>query len=182
MITVCLVSLPERHALLTEALGSVRAQTAQPAATLVGIDPRQVGEAANMNRLVHAASTEWVAFLHDDDLWTPRHLAAALEHTAADVIVSNVALSGRPANTIEPHHCDYDDLRRTNWFPPSAVVARRDLVLDVGGFTEEPPGSWVDWAMWKRLLDAGAQFTCTHEDTLIYRFGSWSNGSWRANV
>lgn len=181
MITVCLVSLPERHRLLVEALDSVQAQTVKPAATLVGVDNRIVGEAENMNRLVRAASTAWVAFLHDDDLWTPHHLATAMQTadaTGADVLVSNVRLSGRPENTIEPHHCDYDDLRHTNWFPPSAVVARRDLVLDVGGFTQEPPGRWVDWQMWQRLLNAGARFACTHADTLTYRFGDWGNGSY----
>lgn len=177
-VTVCLVSLPERQHLLAEAIQSALAQTLRPDAILVGIDPRVVGEAENMNRLVRAASTEWVALLHDDDLWTPWHLEAAARHDA-DVIVSNVTLSGRPANTIEPHHCDYDDLRKTNWFPPSAVVVRRRALLDAGGFTDEPPGRWVDWTCWKRLLDSGASFACTHEDTLIYRFGLAENGSWR---
>jgi glycosyltransferase involved in cell wall biosynthesis len=180
-VGVCCVSLPERFALLGEALASVHKQTWEPESILVGIDPRVVGEAENMNRLVRASSSEFVAFLHDDDLWTPDHLFAAMrcaEETGADVVVSNVTLDGRPASSIEPHHCDYSDLLTTNWFPPSAVVARRSLVLDVGGFTQEPDGVWVDWTMWKRLYNAGAKFACTHRDTFIYRFGAWGNGSY----
>jgi glycosyltransferase involved in cell wall biosynthesis len=179
-VTVCVVSLPERHTLLAEALASVRAQTLQPDAVLIGVDPRVVGEAANMNRLVRAASTEWVAFLHDDDLWDPGHLAAgsALD---CDVAVASFRLVGRPESSIERHHCDYDDLRHTNWFPPSTVMARREQVLAWGGFAQAPPGAWVDWTTWRSWLAQGARFACTHEHTVSYRFGhGYGNGSWAA--
>lgn len=177
-VTVCLVSLPERHRLLCEALESVHAQTLRPDAVLVGIDPRVVGEAENMNRLIRAASTEWVAFLHDDDLWDPDHLLHGTS-IEADIAVASFRLHGRPEHSIEPHHCDYQDLRRTNWFPPSAVLARRQPFLDRGGFVHAEPGAWVDWTTWKKQLDAGATFACTHATTMTYRFGDWSNGSWR---
>lgn len=177
-VTVCLVSLPERHHLLVEALASVHAQTVQPDAVLVGIDWRKVGEAENMNRLIRAATTEWIAFLHDDDLWAPDHLATGL-NVDADIAVASFTLDGRPEGSIEPHHCDYDDLRGTNWFPPSAVMARREPFLARGGFLHAEHGAWVDWTTWKSQLAQGATFACTHAKTMTYRFGNWSNGSWR---
>lgn len=180
-MTACIVSLPERHTLLAEAMASVREQTVQPEAVLIGIDPRICGEAENCNRLIRAASTEWVAFLHDDDLWRPNHLEQLLAHSAdADVVCASFDLDGRPESSIEPHHCDYDDLTRTNWMWPGCVMARRDALLDWGGFIQAPHGQWVDWTSFKSWLAQGARFACSHERTAIYRFGhGFGNGSWK---
>lgn len=178
-IAAIVVSLPERHDLLCEALDSVRCQTRYPDDTVVGIDPRKWGEVGNMNRLIEATDCDWLAFLHDDDIWLPNHLEVACRHMdEADVIVSRFDLVGRPANTIEPQHDNFEDLRFTNWFPPSAVVVRRSVF----GEWCEPFGKyrWIDWANWNRLLTEGARFVHTNETTMLYRFGWWGNGSWRA--
>lgn len=130
-----------------------------------------------MNRLIGATDCEWLAFLHDDDLWLPNHLSVAAGHfDTADVIVSRVTTVGRPQHTLEAQHPNFDDLRFTNWFPPSAVVVRRETF----GQWCNPTARfrWVDWANWNRLLDQGARFVHTDEPTLLYRFGSWGNGSW----
>lgn len=180
-LTVCVVSLPERGALLAEALASVQQQTVRPAAVLVGIDPREVGEAENMNRLIRTATTTHVAFLHDDDLWTPTHLASGLRvlDGGADIAVSDLELRGRPRDSNFTHRCDYQHLHRTNWFPPSAVMAHRSRFLDRGGFIPtERSGTWVDWGTWRAQHLAGARYACTHDASLIYRFGPWGNGSW----
>lgn len=180
-VAAIVVSLPERLELLKEALDSVAAQTVQPEAVVIGIDPRSVGEAENCNRLARAAGSEWLAFLHDDDLWRPQHLERLLDHAeSADVVVASFDLAGRPEHTIEPHHCDYTDLWHTNWFPPSAVMVRAAFFNDVGGFREPGPGErWVDWTTWKDWLKAGARFACSHQRTMIYRFGPWNYGrSW----
>lgn len=177
-IAAVVVSLPDRHELLCEALASVRGQTRQPNDTVVGIDPYRLGEVANMNRLLDATDAEWLAFLHDDDIWHPEHLANAEAHMdAADVIVARFDLVGRPWTTMEPWHDDFADLRRTNWIgSPSCVVARRDAF----GRWCDPygPFRWVDWANYNRLLDAGARFVDTRRVTVDYRF-TGSNGSWR---
>lgn len=179
MIAAVVVSLPDRHKLLCEALASVRSQTLAPDDVVVGIDPYRYGEVGNMNRLIDATDCEWLAFLHDDDLWLADHLAVAEKHfDTADVIVSRVTTVGRPQSTLERQHDDFNDLRRTNWFPPSAVVVRKSVF---GHWTEPgspPPNDWVDWSNWRRLLEAGARFVHTNEPTMLYRFGSWKNGSW----
>lgn len=174
-IAAVVVSLPDRHHLLTEALASIHGQTRAPDDTVIGVDPYRLGEVGNMNRLIAATDCDWLAFLHDDDLWAPDHLATAEKHLDADVIVARFTLEGRPANTIEPWHDNFSDLRRTNWFPPSCVVARREVF---GEWVEPDRHRWVDWTMWNVLLDRGARFVDTHETTVAYRFGDWKNGSW----
>jgi len=176
-IAALVVSLPERRDLLTEALQSVWVQTLQPVDTVVGIDPRRLGEVANMNRLIDATDSDWLAFLHDDDIWHPDHLAVCAEYfDDADVIVSRFDLIGRPWSSIEPWHTDFEDLRRTNWIgSPSMVVARRRTF---GRWCNPTPGRrWVDWANWNRLLDHGARFVDTGRVTTDYRFMG-GNGSW----
>ena len=177
-IAAIVVSLPERRRLLAEALESVADQTLPPDDIIVGIDPYRLGEVRNMNRLCAATDCDWLAFLHDDDLWLPTHLEEAAKHFAtADVIVSRFEMVGRPWATIEPWHDDFQDLRWTNWIgSPSMVVARRET----WGEWVEPasPYRWVDHANYNRLLDAGARFADTRERTAIYRFGEWGNGSW----
>lgn len=176
-VAVLVTSLPERRNLLCEALESVADQTVPPDDIVVGVDPYRLGEVANMNRLIGATDCDWLAFLHDDDMWLPDHLATAAKHfDTADVIVSRVTTVGRPQHTLEPQHDNFADLAHTNWFPPSAVVVRREVF----GEWCEPFDRfrWIDWANWNRLHQAGARMIHTNEPTLLYRFGPWGNGSW----
>lgn len=180
-VAAVLIALPQpaRKPLLLEAIRSVYAQTREPDDLVIGVDYGRLGEVANMNRLIRSTSCEWLAFLHDDDLWHPDHLETAVRYMDShDVIVADKNMVGRPDSTIEAQHSDFGDLRSTNWFPPSAVVVRADVF---GEWCEPSPRfRWVDWANWNRLLDRGARMVHTNEKTFSYRFGGWSNGSWRA--
>ena len=176
-IAAVVVSLPERHELLKEALDSIHAQTRQPDDIVIGVDSRHYGEVENMNRLLRATDCEWVAFLHDDDLWLPHHLATMEKHFFyADVVVSRFDLVNRPWSTIEPWHENFDDLRVTNWIGSPSMVAARRTVWD---HWCEPYDKfrWVDWANYNRMLDAGARFIDTGIVTTQYRFMG-GNGSW----
>jgi glycosyltransferase involved in cell wall biosynthesis len=178
-IAAVVVSLPERVELLHQALDSIAAQTRPPDDLVVGVDWARRGEVWNQNRLLAATDAEWVAFLHDDDLWYPEHLASAEKHfETADVIVSDFDSTGRTWDI--PKHWDrWDLLLRTNWFPPSAVVARRTVVDRWHEPDQPPPYDWVDWANWRRLYTIGARFAYTGAVTMDYRFGVWGNGSWQ---
>lgn len=178
-IAAIVVSLPERRRLLTEAVDSVWRQTRQPDHLLVGVDYAHVGEVENNNRLIRAAGdVDWLAFLHDDDLWLPKHLEVAERFFgSADVIVSDFCTPGRKWDI--PKQQDFSMLRRTNWFPPSAVVVRREVF---GLWVEPsvaPPRDWVDWSNWRRLLEGGARFVHTDVESVAYRFDhEFGNGSW----
>lgn len=182
-IAAVVSSLPtkERQPLLFEAVQSVWDQTRPPDDLVIGADFSRMGEVGNMNRLGRATGCEWIAWLHDDDVWMPDHLAVCEQFfDDADVVVSRFELVGRPASTIEPWHDNFHDLYFTNWIgSPSMVVAR----AEVFGEWCAPDGwgtQWNDLANWRRLLDKGARFVDTKQTTCQYRFGAWSNGSWQA--
>lgn len=182
MTTIAAVvsSLPEplRQPLLLEAIQSVWNQTRPPDDMVVGADFSRIGEVWNMNRLIRATPCDYFAFLHDDDIWLPEHLAVCEKFfDDAHVIVSRFELVGRPVNTIEPWHDNFDDLRFTNWIgSPSMVVVRRDVFE--GFRSPDSQFRWVDWGTWNQLLDSGARFVDTKTVTVQYRFGGWSSGSW----
>lgn len=179
-VAAVVVSLAERHDLLVEALQSVHAQRCPVDDMVVGVDPRRLGEVANMNRLVGATDCEWLAFLHDDDLWHEDHIEMALPLIGADewdIIVAQFRSVGRPQETFPLYPDDFNHLRRDNWFPPSVVVARKE-VFGLWVKPERRWNGWVDWTNWNRLLDEGARFVYTGATTVDYRFGPWGNGSW----
>jgi hypothetical protein len=177
-IAAIVVSVPHRHRLLAEAVEGVYRQRRPPDTCLVGIDyePR-LGEVANANRLIDAAAgADWFAFCHDDDVWLDDHLEVAEGFfETADVIVSDFVVEGRPWDIRKWD--DFEMLRRTNWFPPSAVVARASTFGRWTPPPTPPPDDWVDWSNWRRLLDAGARFVHTNTTTMRYRFHG-DNGSW----
>jgi hypothetical protein len=177
-VVVTSLPAPARQPLLLQALQSVWNQTRQPDDCVIGADYSRIGEVANMNRLLRATTCEWVAFLHDDDLFMPNHLEVCESHFGdADVVVSRFDMTGRPWSTIEPWHDNFADLRHTNWIgSPSMVCVRRELF---GEWAEPDHHHWVDWTNWNRLLDLGARFADTRTVTVTYRFGNWGNGSWQ---
>lgn len=176
-IAAIVVSIYERRALLPEALESVYNQMRPPDDVVIGLDPRRLGEVENMNRLLRATDCDWVAFLHDDDLWYPDHLESAItlmESGDFDVLVAGFRSVGRSQDTFPPYQ-PFENLRLTNWFAPSMVLARREAF---GEWCPPNQYGWVDWANWNRLLDEGARFGYTGSVTVDYRFGDWGNGSW----
>ena len=175
-IAALIVSLPNRHVLLDEAVKSVYHQTRQPDHLLIGVDyageQGGVGEVANMNRLIDAALDSAsvidddliLAFLHDDDIWAPLHLQRAvdlLEQGHEVAVARCTTTGGRPplvrrcADEVRARggdpRVDFSDLMRDNWFAPSMVVARASAFDHWTPATAPPadalPGSGV-WVDW----------------------------------
>ncbi|HEX4530534.1 MAG TPA: glycosyltransferase family 2 protein [Acidimicrobiia bacterium] len=121
------------------------------------------GAAKSRTAGVAAAVTEWVAFCDDDDLWSPRKLAAQLDAVAASPgagwsctgAVSFVADGSAPVEIVHHQPAPATDgvlagLLTSNIVPGggSSVLVGKDLVQEVGGFRG---GLAEDWDLWIRL-------------------------------
>lgn len=180
-IAVLTPSIPERGALLAEAVASVAAQTRRPDVHLIHVDYDRIGGAASLNRLLVgavAASCEWCALLADDDVLLPRHLQVLEAATGdADIVYPWCRVEGRPG--FDPNALfDPERLRHGNYIP-GTVLMRTALASRLGGWRSDALYGFEDWDMWKRALAAGARFVCVPEVTWVYRFHG-TNDSWRA--
>lgn len=98
----------------------------------------------------------FVAFLDDDDAWTPDHLAAIearIREGAHLVAAPFLRLEpGRPARRIDPPRalCPEDFMERNPGIQGASFAARLDVLLEAGGFNEALP-SCTDRDLWIRL-------------------------------
>lgn len=119
-----------------------------------------LGPASARNRGLEAARAAWVAFLDDDDLWSPTKLRdqlVAAERAAADFVYSRALFTDAALGPLwvvdapYPEHL-LDALLRANAIPGAAsnVLARRELLMSSGGF-DAAFSHLDDWDMWIRL-------------------------------
>lgn len=166
-------------AFLPRCLESVFAQTLKPkevivvddgstdntAALAAGLGARVIsrrngGISAARNTGIQNASSEWIALLDADDLWAPTKLErqvacirpeTVLVYTGVRLFDDSGVRCERPAvDAILARKM----LRYRNSITPSAVLARRDMLLRGGGFREDIRAC-EDWELWVRLLRLG---------------------------
>lgn len=118
--------------------------------------------ASARNDAIRQATTEWVTVLDADDEISPGYCAALLDGSAdiRSPRLVQVAADGRhlPVKGLRDRN-----IERLNPLPVCSM-ARRDLILSVGGFAEWP--HWEDWALWLTLVRRGA--TYEHVDGATY--------------
>jgi glycosyltransferase involved in cell wall biosynthesis len=144
------------------------------------------GLASARNTAIAAARGEWVAFLDDDDLWSPRKLRGQLDSAAreaADWVYAGAVAVDERKNVVEadplPEPSEVFSLLLTGNFVPgggSDVIARTELVRRVGGFDEEL-FFFEDWDLWLRLAAVGRAAACAevlvarlvHSQSMLFR-------------
>jgi glycosyltransferase involved in cell wall biosynthesis len=122
------------------------------------------GLAHARNTGIAESSSEFIAFLDDDDLRLPDSLDKQLSRMVADdriALCYGRALIGDarrqlPTGEIYPLECPQGDvfweLLEDNFIPMPSVLARKPALLEAGGFNESL--SLVeDWDMWLRLSE-----------------------------
>lgn len=141
-------------------------QTFAPVEHLIGFDYERVGPSTVRNRLAGAASGDWLAFLDDDDVFYPQHLATLVANAGdTDLVWSLCDVDGQaPIH----HRCNVNKLLYGN-FIPVTVLLRKAAFDAVCGFPLVPIPGGEDVMLWRRLLERGFRFKCVHETTWCYR-------------
>lgn len=180
-VTAVIPSIPPRVGKqLHSALDSVLMQQRPVDAISVYVDHGRLGAARARTRALAGVSTEWAALLDDDDAWYPEHVGLLLEHaqeTGADVVYPwfDVPQGFDPWPYREGQPFD-EELLRTENYIPITVLARTELLWDVGGFTPKgpPDNPCDDWGTWERLVEAGAKFAHLNRRTWSW---NWHGGN-----
>jgi hypothetical protein len=160
----------------TDGTAEILAETGDDRLRVIRQDRRR-GVAVARNTGLADARGEWVAFLDDDDLWSPRKLRrqldAAKANGAAMAYAASVIIDAED-RPIEPDLAPPDPrelvpaLLPINAMPApgSNVIAKTTLVRDLGGFDEQ--ARFDDWDMWIRLAASGPA-ACSDEVLVGYR-------------
>lgn len=169
-VAVITPTVPSRSALLYECKDAVKAQTwAGSILHAISEDCSGVGAATMRNNIVRGvdSSYKWLAFVDDDDIIMPEHIATLIENSdGADIVYSDCLEKGF-TKTWCTREFNYAEVQSANYIPVT-VLMRRSMFDKVGGFQTKPyPGE--DQHLWLRAALAGARFRYVPQTTWTYR-------------
>lgn len=136
------------------------------------------GVSSARNHGVVKSQSQWVAFLDSDDEWMPQKLAKqmqALQHDPGHQLVHCNEIWIRRGVRVNPHHKHaksggyiFERCLPLCVISPSAVVMKKALFQQVGGFDESLPAC-EDYDLWLRIC-------CQHsvlylEEPLLRKYG-----------
>lgn len=141
---------------------------------------RNIGLTGALNAGLGLASQPWVMRFDSDDICQPNRVQVQTDMAARQDLdlfgaqigefESDAAVVGR-ARTVP---CDHAEIvkfaRRRNPFNHMTVCYRRDLVLQHGGYPAIP--LMEDYALWAKLLAAGARTANSPERLVLARVGN----------
>ncbi len=175
----------------TDATAAEAAAIADPRIRLIRHEANRGASAARNTGIGEARGT-WVAFQDSDDEWLPLKLEKQMARLAAPgadyvAIYSGMLILGapeaggagigRPAISYMPRP-DLEliegdilpTLMRTSIVSTQTLMARRDLLLRIGGFDESMP-ALIDWECMLRLALLGP-VACVDEPLVLQRFSA----------
>ena len=159
---------------LSELAGCINRQT-EPAEWSTMYDEHREGPAVLRNRMVEAATTEWVNPIDDDDLLDPEYVGVISQFLTDehDIVYAWSKVEGRWEPDVFQHPAEHalDRLRYENLIPNCAAI-RRDLWLGIGG---QRGIDFEDWDFWLRAQHAGARYHCVEQPLWTIRMGGWQH-------
>jgi glycosyltransferase involved in cell wall biosynthesis len=139
------------------------ATLADPRVTMIRNETSLRGAGAR-NRGIRLARADWIAFLDDDDFWSPTKLTSQLqaaERDGADFVYCSAVIVDQGLNPLRlelaPGPAQLAAGIRTHAMIPagtSSVVVRARLLDEIGGFNEQLL-MVDDWDMWIRIATHG---------------------------
>ena len=198
----CIIPTHGRPALLSRALDSALRQSHAPAEVIVADDLddkptaavvqvtalrteiplRRIvnrlnpGASGSRNAGAAASRAEFLAFLDDDDVWLPEHLARAmaeLDRTGADAVISGLRRIKHDGSiqpiVIPPREAIEGRMFDTNFgMTGSNLVIRRSAFEQVGGFDVALP-VFNDWDFLIRMVASGVGYAIVQDLTVEWR-------------
>lgn len=174
-VGVAIPTIPPRSGLLSRALQSVLTQTHPVDHISIAVDNTKEGAGATRNRAKNALTTDYIAFLDDDDELLPQHIEVLLGHIEyhqADVAFSWFEVIGGTDPFPNNRWVEFNP-QTPHAFGITALV-RREVAQSLDF---EPPSTQLrvggeDWTWWITLAANGAKFVNTSDITWRYHHDS----------
>lgn len=185
-VTVVTPTIPIRPQQLARAMTSVMCGTRPPDSWSIEVDREHRGAGPTRTAALRRVTSEWTAFIDDDDEWYPQHLERLLDtaaETEADVVYPWFDIKrpdghlgetlfpefeGQPWDPAEPHLFPICALVRTELAHGSAFPEMPRPVKGPHGQPENPDWCGDDWPFWCGVFAQGAKVHHLNERTWAY--------------